>query len=329
LSPTAIAKWEQSVEDYYLYYLADHQPPREPQTQAMAIGSAFDAYVKSYLHDKLFGQGHRDSNRFGLKALFEAMVEPQHRNWAWINGAYVFGMYQQSGALLDLLSDLQGAQTDPRFEFEVTGTIDGYREGTSRSFLTKGLILLGKPDCAYINKSGRHVVLDWKVNGYCSKWPVSPMQGYIRVRGADGRSTGHHQKCSPFELDGITVNIAGKLEDFNKDWARQLSIYAWLLGELIGSDFIIAVDQIVCRPEGDAVPSIRIAEHRMQIGKDFQWKVFDRAVEIWEIVTSSPRHIFRNLTLEESKGRCQLLEKQAELLYGDVDDQTFVEMTRR
>lgn len=334
LSPTSIAKWETSVEEFYLYYLTDNRPPREPQTQPMSIGSAFDAFVKSYLHEKLFGQTHKDSNRFGRKALFEAQVEPQHRSWAWTNGAYVFEMYKKSGALLDLLTDLNAAQESPRFEFEVTGVVNGYREGVSRSFGVAGpgtdgsepsgrLTLLGKPDVAYVNKAGRHVILDWKVNGYCSRYSVSPMQGYVRVRGSDGRTQGHHARCSPFELDGITINIAAKLEDFNKDWARQLAIYAWLMEEPIGGDFVIAVDQLVCKPSGPT----RVAEHRCRIGIDFQQRMFDKALEIWEIVHSD--HIFRNLTLEESKGRCALLDRQAELLYGTDADQTFTEMTKR
>jgi hypothetical protein len=328
LSPSAITKWlKEGPEAYYLHYLTPNRPPREPQTQPMSIGSAFDAYCKSYLHDKLFGKGHTDSNRFDLTAIFEAQVEEQHRDWALENGKYVFDVYKSSGALADLLNDLLGAKNSPRFEFEVRGQVNGYREGVQLT--TNQVTLLGKPDAAYVNRHGIHVVLDWKVNGYCSKYPTSPLKGYVRLRGSDGRNTGCHKDCSPYELGGMTINIAGFLEHFNEDWARQLSIYAWLCEEAVGSDYIVAIDQMSCKPCPGAKPTIRVAEHRLRVSPDFQWECFRQACEIWSIVTSD--HIFRNLTLEESQARCELLDKQAETLYGDNtgEGQHFLEMTRR
>lgn len=325
LSPSSIAKWEEGVEGFYLYYLTEHRPPREPQTPPMAVGSAFDAYVKSYLHDKLFGKNHGDSNRFELKAIFEAQVEPQVREAAWKAGGYCFEVYKQSGALLDLLSDLQSAQTDPRFEFEVKGAVNGYREGVDREI--NGVTLLGKPDAAYISKTGDHVILDWKVNGYYSKYPTSPVKGYTRLRGLGGQSWGCHKDCSPFEVGGMTINIAGFLEHYEDKWARQLAIYAWLLGEPVGGNFIVAVDQLSCKP-GEGYPTIRVAEHRMRISPDFQWNKFRRACEIWAIIQSG--HIFQQMTLEESQARCGLLDKQAEVLYGGhtEEDAHWIEMTR-
>jgi len=327
LSPSAIAKWETSVEGFYLHYLTDNPPPREQQNQAMAIGSSFDAYVKAFLHEKLFGKSHTDSNRFGLRALLEAQVEPQHRDWAKRHGLYAFQVYQSSGALLDLLSDLQAAQKEPRFEFEVKGQVDGYREGVMKEM--EGVIFLGKPDAAYINRDGKHIILDWKVNGYCSNYATSPKPGYVRLRGMGGRSWGMHKGCSPMEIGGITVNIASTLEHCDEGWARQLAIYGWLCDEPVGSDFIVAIDQLSCKPSGmaDIPPEIRVAEHRIRIGKEYQFKVFNRAKEIWSIIKSG--HIFRQMSEGDSKARCQLLDQQAEELYGPNADSDFLEMTRR
>lgn len=325
LSPSAISKWLESQEGYYLYYLSPTPPPRDIQTQPMAIGSAFDAYCKSYLHDKLFGRNHTDSNRFEFQAIFEAQVEPQHREWAIIHGAYAFEMYRQSGALNDLLGDLQTARTDPRFEFEVLGQVQGKRAGVDREI--NGVTLLGKPDAAYVNKAGVHVILDWKVNGYCAKSATSPMKGFVRIRGMDGRSTGCHRECSPFEVGGMTINIGMFLEHAKEDWARQLSIYAWLCGEPVGGGFVVAIDQLVCKPVQGAFPSIRVAEHRLRTSPDFQWESFRQACWIWEVVHSN--HIFRELTLKESKARCSLLDQQAESMYGADADPHWLEMTRK
>ena len=54
LSPTSIGLWQKDRQEFYLYYLADHRPPRIAQNEPMAIGAAFDAYIKSYLHEMLF-----------------------------------------------------------------------------------------------------------------------------------------------------------------------------------------------------------------------------------------------------------------------------------
>jgi hypothetical protein len=325
LSPSAISKYEQGVEDYYLQYLAEIRPPRELQTQPMAVGSAFDAHCKSYFHNVLFGKGHKDSNRFDLDAIFEAQVEEQHRDWARIHGKHAFEAYKASGALLNLLTELKSSQTDPRFEFDVRGQINGYRDGLSTKI--GEVTLLGKPDAAFTNRDGNHIVLDWKVSGWCSNWPVSPMPGYVNLRDTNGRNAGCHKNCSPYELGSLTINIGSFLEHHNKDWARQLAIYGWLVGEPIGGDFITAIDQLVCKPQAGGIPSVRVAEHRLRIHEEFQRKVFDRACEIWEIVHSD--HIFRDMTLEDSKGRCELLDQRAEALYGANADPDFLLFTQR
>lgn len=84
LSPSAIKLYTQSVEDFYLRYLADHEASYEPQTQAMAIGSSFDAYVKSFLYERLFGKNHNP--KYDLVGLFEAQVDERWRTWAWEHG---------------------------------------------------------------------------------------------------------------------------------------------------------------------------------------------------------------------------------------------------
>ena len=61
LSPSSIAKYKDNPDEFYMNYLSDKAPPRFPQTEPMAVGSSFDAYVKSYLHQQLFGKSDHDS----------------------------------------------------------------------------------------------------------------------------------------------------------------------------------------------------------------------------------------------------------------------------
>jgi hypothetical protein len=313
LSPSGIALYVENPSDFYLRYLSDNKPPNMPQNQPMSIGSAFDAYVKSYLYEKLFGT--RDG-RYELRTLFEAQVEEQNRDWAWQHGAYVFEQYKQSGVLGDLMMDLQGAVGEPRFEFEIRGVVNGYREGVEGRF--GNVVLLGKPDVDFVTKDGVHCILDFKVNGYCSKYSKSPAPYYLRMRSAGRTNHGMHKKCVPLLKDGLTINYGCHLEDIDEQWARQLAIYGWLCGEAPGSEFITVIHQVVCNPNTGCLPTIRVAEHYNRIGKGFQQRVFDLACEIWDCCHSD--HFFRNMTKEQSASRCRILDKYKENTSGEGNE---------
>lgn len=326
LSPSAIALFQESDEEYYLRYLTNTPPPRDPQTRPMAVGSAFDAFCKSEFHDLLFGKTHKDSARFELDAIFTAQVEEQHRDWAKLHGAYAFKMYKQSGAFLNLLSELRDAKEEPRFEFDVRGTVNGVRDHLTRK--VGEVVLLGKPDAAYVNRDGNKIVLDWKVSGWCSI--ASPMAGYVNLRNESGQNLGPHKDCYPFEHGSISINGNSYLEKFKKDWAQQCSIYAWLLGASIGDDFIVAIDQLACNSKKfniDGFPEVRVAEHRLRVHKDFQHDVFDQACNLWEIIHSD--HFFRNMSFDDSKLKCQLLDDRSDSMYGKNADQDFLKFTQR
>lgn len=323
LSPTSISLFYSNIEDYYIRYLSDYKPPRPPQNQAMSIGSAFDAYVKSYLHEKLFGKNHKDSDTYELETIFQEQVEPHNRDWAWRHGEQAFRVYKESGALSDLMLDLEKAVSDPKFEISIKGRV---------SSKIGGVILLGKPDVYYINQEGHPVILDWKVNGWCSKSGASPKRGYIRIRhGSTDRKKdkGQHKEAMPMRYQGMMVNFGHHLEDVDESWASQLSIYGWLCGEDIGGDFITGIDQLVCKPTGLEFPDVRVAEHRLRTGKKFQNELFEKAVEVWDIVNSD--HIFRDVSEETSKRRCKTLDAKAEVLKeiaesDKPEDQLFNEM---
>lgn len=327
LSPSAIDQWEKSQDEFYLKYLAGEKPPRFPQNKAMAAGSVFDAHCKSYLHERLFGKGN--DPKYALESLIEAQVESHLRDWAREHGPHIFEQYQSSGALADLFTELSVAQGDIKMEMEVRGAVEGHREGATRTI--GSVVLLGKPDLTFTNKAGAFVVYDWKVSGHQSNNAPSPMQGYLRLRSSGKTSHGMHKKCVPMMVKGVMINIGGHLEEYSKDWARQLSIYGWLCQQPIGSDFIVGIDQICCdKNKGLAPerPSIRVAEHRTTVGREFQSLVFNRAVEIWEIVHSD--HIFRDLSKEDSAAKCEVMEQVAAGLVGDgtTEDKWFSDVCR-
>lgn len=328
LSPSAIKTYLQDPEEFYGRYVSDNPLPNMPQTQPMAIGSSFDAYVKSWLHSNLFGPG--SDPKYSFEALFEAQVEPQNRDWALTNGEYVFEQYKQSGVLSDLLVELRQANGNPRFEFKVQGAVHGYREGKTQRI--ESIVLHGRPDVAFVNAAGYQVVYDFKVNGYCSRSAPSPVPGYLRMRSAGRTNHGSHRECFPQVVNGLMINISSYLEQINKmteEWATQLSVYHWLLGSpFCAENLLVGIDQLVCDANKGILPQIRIAEHRTRISKEWQQRVFDIACHIWDCATSG--WFFREMSQEESVRRCKVLDARLEGLKGDgsLKDQWFTAMMR-
>lgn len=309
LSPTSISLYYKDVKEFYYTYLADRRVPRIPQTQPMSVGSSFDAHVKAYLHEAVYGKDH--DPKYSFDNLFTAQVEPQNRDWALGAGKQCFEAYKLSGALGDLMVELGAASQAPRFEFDLHGVVEGHREGVTSNI--GGVIFLGKPDLHFKNREGNDVVFDWKVNGFCGKAATSPKKGYTKIRdgwlGEQSRYNSQAHKDAFVTMHmGMMINVTHMLEDVDLTWAAQLSTYSWLLGMPVGSEFIVAIDQLACAPG----PRIRVAEHRTRISDKFQFEFFAKAQHVWDVVHSD--HIFRDVSIEESKSRCQDLDDAAKAL---------------
>lgn len=313
LSPTSLALFNKSREQYYIRYLCDQRFPREAQTEPMAVGSAFDALVKCHLYKELVG---KKDPRFDEITMFEAQVEPARRQVAWRDGQTCMDFYKSCGALAELLDEMKGCLGDPRFEIEVRGDL---------TYKGRTVPFLGKPDLFFMNPAGGHIILDFKVNGFYSKWPQSPHKGYIRLF----PGLFQHQDCVQCDHYGMKVNKLYSLNMMNVEWAAQLSIYAWLCGVDVGADFVAGIDQFACNTKKSIAlytPEIRVAQHRTLIDKDFQQELFGKAADAWEIITSD--HIFRDMTYADSKLRCDMLDQQVAMMMkqsGD-DDAEFMKL---
>jgi hypothetical protein len=188
-------------------------------------------------------------------------------------------------------------------EFTAKGEIEGYP-------------LLGKPDLRYITKQGTHVIADWKVNGSMSKTGASPTQGYKICLDYGSKTHGKpHKKYVPFEFKDLEINEKN-LEEFSEDWATQLAIYSWLLGEPVGGeDFVIRMEQVACRPvKTRTLPRAKFATHMARISKDYQDAVMVRVKTCWETIRSG--HIFTDVSRERSDEICRLLVAKAKMPAG-------------
>ncbi len=302
ISPSALASYEKDPEGYYLRYMADPRPPREPQAVPASAGSAFDAYVKSALIERLTGE------KCFVK-LFEDQVEPQNREFAFTAGEYIFENYKHCGAYDDLCKLLDGAIEEPRFEFSANAVIDG-------------VPLAGKPDCRFVHKNGAHIILDWKVNGYCGEGATSPSKGYALVRdglGWDKPSRSHGKSHRLYQEEiflGLPVNRFF-MEQVSIDWADQLSIYAWMLGEPVGSDqMVVCIEQVVGNGRSPgSFPKLRIANHRSRVSAAHQMGLYQRIRFMWDAVNNG--QIFMNLSEDENKQKREELNRRARSMLSD------------
>jgi hypothetical protein len=324
LSFSSMSLFFKDSEEFYLRYLASNRPDRLPQERPMAAGSAFDAYVKSALHGAIFGTG--TDAQFDFQAIFESQVEPQNRDWAIEAGKHIFDCYVRTGAYTDLRCLMENASEPPRFEFSVEGLIDGK------------VPFLGKPDCRFVIKPAGvlvHIILDFKVKGYCSKYGASPSKGYRLCRdGYESKkqspSNGTaHKLYLPYDHHGFEIN-EGYLETCNDEYADQLTLYGWLLGEKPGDEKVVTcIDEIVAKYTGEgSKPLLRVANHRARVSRDHQMKLLSRVTTCWGAITSG--HIFRDLARADSDSRCEVLENMAAGLRSDGSDldKFFNEVTR-
>lgn len=321
LSPTSLDLFWRNTETWYLKYCTDVRLPRQQQTQPMSVGSAFDAFIKALLYEKFHGKvqvGHK----FSAHTLFNAQVDEALRPWAADAGCNCLDQYQRSGALADLLLETGKLQKKPQFEFTL-------REKISYSGFE--VPILGIPDMYYHTDIGQLVILDWKINGYCGKAVTSPAPGYIRCR--DGWEFGKykptrthgkpHTDISITRREGMAISSM-PLEEANETWAAQVTTYAWLLGEPVGSaNFVAAIEQLCGYPFGvDCPPGLRIASHRAVVTHAYQETLIGKYIQCWHAYKSG--HIFLMESRQQSDEKCKFLEEVARTLMHDrVDSPRF------
>lgn len=303
LSPSALFKFEGDRATFFEKYLSSVRVKSPPQENFMAMGSALDAFVKSDIHTHVHGEQATKGSQFEFQTLFESQVEPHARDEVLERSRDLWKQYNESGSYGLLLADILSSPYAPEMEFTAQGEIDG-------------IPLLGKPDLRYITKEHAHVIADWKVNGSMSKIGASPVQGYKICLDYGSNTHGKpHKKYVPFFHKGIEINQA-YMEEFSEDWATQLAIYSWLLGEPIGGeDFIIRMEQIACRPvKSQPLPRAKFATHMSRISKEYQESVLARVKLCWETIQSG--HIFTDVSRERSDEICQNLMEQAKTPVG-------------
>lgn len=283
LSPTSINQYHVSIEEFFLRYIV--RVPRQPQTQPMAVGSAFDACVKAYLMS--WSESYdKDRHKEYYAKNFEDMVEDHNKEWAASKGIIVFNMYKETGALDHITRDVEPGTLRPLDKVEK---------------VINGIPFLGKPDLTWISKlHGCSIVDDWKCNGACSPHNKSPTPGYMDMF----PSRGMHKHC--MLVDGVNTL------DIHQDYETQLVLYSFLTdAEIVG------ISQLVFGASAPGVfGNLRVALHRHRISEKLKIKVMDMALTVWDSVCNyEDGGPFGTISSE----RCALLIKQGKLLEDPIE----------
>jgi hypothetical protein len=237
----------------------------------MALGSAVDARIKAFLHPRY----NTHDPAYEFDSLYESQVDEEYRDVVLGASEYIFDHYMDSNLLADLCHEMDKSIVAPRFEFTIETEING-------------VPLLGKPDVYFINYAGIKCIYDFKVNGYYSASRTSPMKGYLKsydIRTCDYKA---HPDAGKFYF-----------EECNKKWADQIAIYGWICGIEPGSmNHRAGIEQFVGRHD-----ELRICQHRLQIGHDYQMQLVDRLTTMWQTIVED------KVVDEESK---ELLQGQEE-----------------
>lgn len=308
LSYSSFKLFEKDPEGFYRRYLSHNRPPRDPQNHYMAIGSAFDAFVKADLHKEFVGTNDPE---YTADALFEKQVESQCRDRARQDGKILYARYIKLGAMKSLRDEMKGC-INPGFETSITAELEITR-------LPGGIPVLGKPDVQYISATGARVIHDFKCQGFYSKAAPSPYSGYIRMFSGDKDHGTMHKSAMPRMHKGHTINGNAPLHLHCSDWAEQLTIYAWSLGCQVGDDYILSIDQILSNSQKGYS---RVAKHAGICTDEWQNKFYNRLHRCWQAAKTG--HVFLDLPYDESVARCQAIDAE---LKSQPDD-TFKEMTQ-
>lgn len=297
ISPSGLETWLKSQDEYYTKYVAKNRPPKILQTGPMSVGGAFDSYVKSDLHTRLYGPVETARKGLDFDTLFNKAIETHNLDFALKAGAEVYRQYIASGAYARLLRQLESAK-NVQFEY----TLDG-REitvNTDVPYETTAVIMLGKPDLSFLTKQDVFVVSDWKVNGYCSNSGASPLPGYVLSH----KTKNIHKDAHPGFHGDVEYNMINSLEDGKPDWARQLSVYSWLHNAPFAGEFIVQIEQCTFRSGVG-----HFVTHSNMISPEFQRKTLEQFQKVWDRVHGG--WFFRELTRPESDARCERLENMA------------------
>jgi hypothetical protein len=138
-----------------------------------------------------------------------------------------------------------------------------------------------------------------------------------------------HTNYLAMNFRGLEIN-SGYMEGCSKEYADQLCLYGWLLGEKVGDEnVVLMLDELVAKYMDGNPPLLRVANHRGRVSTAHQLALEARVAKCWNTITSG--HVFQEMSLEDSKARCEVLDGMSDVLMSDGGkmDNFFMECVRK
>ena len=202
LSPSCIGSYFRNWDDWYDRYIL--RMPSSPQTPAMGLGSAFDAFVKWGIVERL----GKDKCIFPYNSLEECYEDQvaKHLDIESI-AKTIYEDYTDRGMMRRIFKRRRdGKLVHAKMESLTLADVK-LSDGSS---VTVG----GYPDAILTYENGERYILDWKINGFFSKKRVGIGKGCVFVC---GNCTGREK--------------VGRVTDFSSTaWNTQLTIYSMCEG---------------------------------------------------------------------------------------------------
>lgn len=242
--------WLHCSEKFFLKKLSGYSFD-EKQGNPAAMGSAFDAFVKTWIAHKI---GLSNEPKLQVEELLKSVQIPDtdsRRAEILRAGKNLAKLYMELGLVDRLLKE-----NVSDLELHIFEIFHGVR-------------ILGLPDGVITQSDGIKVPLDWKVRGYGSKHGYSPTQGYTTYISNDGTVKDWHSKRGD------------PLENLNDRWAIQMAIYFWLLnpGKMRPGNFIDAPCAIEEATYGRK--NIVFTQIRTVVSAAFQETIWEKMKRCW------------------------------------------------
>jgi len=208
ISPSALMQAQTQPNTFFLTRLLNDRDPREPQSLAASVGSAFDYYIKVELMQEKFK--HKADLLPQLKNGIENNNVEAHQA-----GKRALNFYKMGAYNIDEIHDV---------EIHTNGSVEG-------------VPLYGMLDAStWDEEYDMECPFDWKVSGYTSKSGISPKPGYYRLWDGNRPKTSHkkYYKDMPFDI-------------IDPKWALQLCTYGWITGVPLGTEFPGFIDMLSWR----------------------------------------------------------------------------------
>lgn len=286
LSPTGFLEWERCPMKFYLKRLSGLPWPEVTQGRPAAVGSSFDAHVCNKIAIDL---GLGDSEEYQLGNLLKSSISVNDQE-AIDLGAKLFYLYVNIGCYDRLMKE---------------GISDVHPKAKKiLSIKDQEILWYCKPDVSKHNGT----VCEFKVNGAFSTSGQSPKPGYERCYFDNGEvKFAHSRSMDP-------------LEEIDKDWATQLTVYNWMnVGILPFRPLEAMIEQVSLRPG-----RIAFASFRLSISAKFQQDLWNRAYGAWKRMHSGdipdaipePSRCNAYNQICEVADRCTAFQKKNEILKG-------------